>query len=45
MRPMYGNDKNCLEAQSVQMWPKKPISNMQSVMKSSIPARKQSNHN
>ena len=35
VRPMYGNDKNCQEAQSVQMRPKKPISNMQSGTKSS----------
>ena len=44
VRPVYGNDKNCQEAHSVQMQPKKPISNMWSVVKSSIPARKQSNH-
>ena len=43
VRPMYGNDKNCQEAHSVWMWLKKPISNMWSVTKSSIPLRKQSN--
>ena len=44
VRRMYGYDKNCQEIPNVQMRPKKPISNIQSVTKSSIPIRKQVNH-
>ena len=44
VRPMYGNGKNCQEIKNVQIRPKKPISNMQSVTKSSIPIGKQVNH-
>ena len=36
VRPMYGNDKNCQEILNVQMRPKKPLSHMQSVTKTSI---------
>ena len=49
---MYGNDKNCQEisnVQNVNMWPKKPISHMQSVTKTIVmqlsnPAVKQSTY-
>ena len=44
VRPMYGNDKNCQEIPNVQIRLKKPISNIWSVTKSSIPLRKQGNH-
>ena len=36
VRPMYDNDKNCQEILNVQMRPKKPISHMLSVTKTSV---------
>ena len=36
VRPVHGYNKNCQEVQSVYMWPKKPISNMWSMTKTSV---------